>query len=113
LGLTGSGPPHHFWLQRRGQLYHCPLGKELTNAKQGVLNKVWTVKYLGQFGDVSAGASFSLGRVSGAAGANAYVQALLHYSGQGIDLAATYDKLADSSASKHLQTYSAGGSYAF
>ncbi len=108
-----------------------PLGQELSSRKQGTLNKIWNInplttlysghattirrdnaiKYLGQFGDVSLGLAYALG--AGSSSANASLQALVRYTVRGLDAATTYDDLTDSTATKHLKTYSLGGNYDF
>ena len=114
-----------------------PLGQELTNNSTGALNKSWTVnplgtiystnfttvrrdnavKYLGKFGDVSVGAAYALGGVAGASSANSSTQVMVRYTGNGADLAASYDDLQDKTAAgasaKHLKTMTVGGNYSF
>ena len=108
-----------------------PLGQELSNNKQGTLNKAWTLnplstlystnfttirrdnalKYLGSFDDFSVGLAYALGGVAGSSSANASIQGLLRYTGAGFDLAGTYDDLKDSTGTKHLKTANVGGNY--
>jgi predicted porin len=110
-----------------------PLGQELGNNKQGTSYKAWTInplstvygsgfttvrrdnvlKYLGTFGDVSVGAAYALGGVSGHSSANSSWQALVRYNSNGVNLAGTYDDLTDSTGTKHLKTYNLGGNYSF